>query len=145
MLSIVQNNRNSKYLDIWRNVFNDETIKSECKNVLHVFEIMLITPFTNAKVERIFSKMNRIKTDTRNRLSRSRLDVCLRVGEEGKSVENFDPNPVIGIWFADRVRRLNSGPHKYKRVKDNEANGMIDIAKLTMSDLEESEEEIDFE
>jgi hypothetical protein len=66
MFPIVQNNRKTKYLDIWRNVFIDETIKVECKNVLHVFEIMLITPFTNAKVERIFSKMNRIKSETRN-------------------------------------------------------------------------------
>ena len=43
---------------------------------------MLIVPFANAKVKRIFSKMNQVKTDSWNRLLRARLDVFLRVGEE---------------------------------------------------------------
>ena len=58
MLPLVKNNKCIRYLDIWSKVFTSETIKEECKNILHIFEIMLIVPFTNAKVECCFSKMN---------------------------------------------------------------------------------------
>ena len=37
------------------------TLKENVKNVLYVIELLLITPFTNAKLERVFSCMNRIK------------------------------------------------------------------------------------
>ena len=63
MLPLVKNNKCVKYLDIWSKVFTSKTIKEEFKNILHIFEILLIVPFTNAKVERISSKMNRVKTD----------------------------------------------------------------------------------
>ena len=148
MIPVVQNQDcgKSNYLDIWQKIFHNESIKQECKNVLHVFEIMLIVPFTNAKVERLFSRMNRVKTDIRNRLSRRRLDVCLRVGEEGPDVAGFDPDPVIDKWFADKTRRLTAGPHNYgKRSKHNDGStsSFIDLDKLTMSDLEESADEFE--
>ena len=110
MLPLVKNNKCVKYLDIWSKVFTSKTIKQEYKNILHIFEIMLIVPFKNAKVERTFSK-----TDSRNWLSRARFDIFLRVGEEGPSIESFNADPVIDLWFNDRVRRLNAGPHNYKR------------------------------
>ena len=74
---------------------------------------MLIVPFTNAKVERLFSRMNRVKTDIRNRLSHQRLDVCLRVGEEGPNITGFDPDPVIDKRFTVKTRRLTASPHNY--------------------------------
>ena len=144
MLPLVKNSKCTKYLDIWSKVFTSKIIKEECKKIIHIFGIMLIVPFTNAKVERIFSKMNRVKTDLRNRLSRARLDVFLRVGEEGPSIEKFNADPVIDLWFNDRVRRLNAGPHNYKRKQNNEGAGVVDLDSLTMSDLEDSEEEFDF-
>ena len=51
--------------------------------------------------------MNRVKTDLWNRLLRARLDVFLRVGEEGPSIESFNTDPVIDLWFNDRVHRLD--------------------------------------
>ena len=142
----IQDRRKPNYLDIWQKIFRNESIKQECKNVLHVFEIMLIVPFTNAKVERLFSRMNRVKTDIRNRLSRRRLDVCLRVSEEGPDVAGFDPDPVIDKWFVDKTCRLNADPHNYgKRSKHNDGSTsyFIDLDKLTMSDLEESADEFE--
>ena len=139
MLPLVKNNKCVKYLDIWSKVFTSETIKEECKNSLHLFEIMLTVPFTNAKVKHIFSKMNQVKTYSWNRLLRARLDVFLRVGEEWPSIESFNADPVIDLWFNDRVRRLNAGPHNYNRKKNNEGAGVVDLDSLTMSDLEDSE------
>ena len=106
---------------------------------------MSIVPFTNAKVEPLFSRMNRVKTDIRNRLSHRRLDVCLRVGE-GPNVSGFDPDPVIDKWFTDKTHRLTTCPVNYgKRSKHNDGStsSFIDLDKLTMSDLEESTDEFE--
>ena len=59
------------------------------------FRTFLLCPFTNAKLERVFSGMNRIKTDRRSSLSRDRLDVLLRISEDGPSLGEFNPDASI--------------------------------------------------
>ena len=82
-LPILQKNQKESYLEVWcRSFANTELLMSDCKNVMHLFEILLVVPLTNAIVERLFSRMNCVKTDFCNRLSQSRLDTCLRVGED---------------------------------------------------------------
>ena len=80
--------------------------------------------------------MNRVKTDWRNKLRRDRLDVLLRISEEGPSVEDINPDPAIDAWYNDKVRRLSAGPHKYptKRKKLSESNEVevVDLAALTL-------------
>ena len=61
MMPIIKNNLKAKYLDIWKIIFNDDNIIKECRNSLDIFEIMLICPFSNAKLERMFSRMNHVK------------------------------------------------------------------------------------
>ena len=53
----------AKYLDIWERIFiNKETVK-ECDNILYLIEILLITPFSNGKLERMFSRVLRVKNN----------------------------------------------------------------------------------
>lgn len=80
VVPIVKNNPSLKYFDFWQRVFTNRDINNECGNVLHIIEILLITPITNAKLERMFSRLARVKTDWRNRLGRDRLDTLLRIG-----------------------------------------------------------------
>ena len=48
----------------------------------------------------------------------------------------------MALWFDDKARRLSSGSHKYpKRGKRNEGEQNIDIATLTLSDLEEEDDD----
>ena len=54
------------YLEVWAKIFTNMDVKASCSNVLHIIELLLIIPFTNAKLERIFSRMNRVKTDSQN-------------------------------------------------------------------------------
>lgn len=62
---------------------------------------MLIVPFMNAQVERLFSRMNKVKDDLRNRLSCNCLDVSLRIGEQSVTVDTFKPDPVIELeWLV---------------------------------------------
>ena len=56
------------------------------------FRTFLIFPVTNSKLERLFSLMNRVKTDWRSSLSRDRLDVLLRISEDGPHLEEFNPD-----------------------------------------------------
>ena len=56
------------------------------------FRTFLICPVTNSKLERLFSLMNRVKTDWRSSLSRDRLDVLLRISEDGPHLEEFNPD-----------------------------------------------------
>ena len=81
---------------------------------MRVIELPLITPFTNAKPEEMFSRMNRVKTDFRNRLSREQCENCLRISEEGCDIANYNLYNVIKKWYNGKVHRISSAkPHKY--------------------------------
>ena len=68
MIPLIKNNQKEHYIDIWQRVMKSESIVNDCSNILHIIEILLCTPFSNAKLERMFSRMARVKTDYRNRL-----------------------------------------------------------------------------
>ena len=59
------------------------------------FRIFLICPFTNAKLELAFSRMNRGKTDRRSSLSRGRFDVLLRISEDVPLLKNLTLKQVL--------------------------------------------------
>ena len=42
---------NCSYLNVWYGVFTSTEFQKECANVLHVIELLLVTPFSNAKLE----------------------------------------------------------------------------------------------
>ena len=138
-------NKKEHYIDIWQHVMKSELVVNDCSNILHIIEILLCTPFSNAKLEKMFSRMARVKTDYSNRLGRTLLDACLHVSENSVELSCFDPDPAIDQWFAEKVRRISSSSHNYpskrKSVanKSGESTSVVDIA--TISDLENSDEE----
>ena len=148
MLPIKSNNKKTYYLDIWKIVFSNEAIVKECRNVLDIFELFLICPFTNITLERMFS--NRVKNDWRSSLSTDRLNVLLSISEDGPSLEEFNPDASIDCQYTDKVHRLNAGPHNYpsKRKKSSDGKDVTDLAALKLSsDLEndESDEDVNFD
>ena len=42
MVPLIKNNKALPYLDIWKRVFTNSEHKSECKNVLHLFELLFV-------------------------------------------------------------------------------------------------------
>ena len=86
VIPIRNNSPKVKYLGICERVFSNENIIEECKNVLHIFEILLITPFSNAKLKLMFWRMLRVKNDCPNRLSHYRLSATLMICEEGPDI-----------------------------------------------------------
>ena len=51
--------------------------------------------------------MARVKSDFRSQLSRSRLSACFRISEEGKSIDEYNPDAAIELWYTEKVRRLD--------------------------------------
>ena len=113
MIPIIKNNPKEHYINIWQRVMKSDIISNDCPNILHIIEILLCMPFSNAKLEQMFSRMARVKTDYHNRLSRSLLDACLCVSEEGVSISSFDPDPAIKQWYEIKVQWLTASPHNY--------------------------------
>ena len=54
ILPIISNNKKSSYVDIWKIAFTKITITKKCRNILYIFELILICPFTDAKLKHIF-------------------------------------------------------------------------------------------
>ena len=138
LISILKSRSKFDYLEVWKGIFKNEDVVRKCKNVLHVVEILLITPFTNAKLELVFSRMNRIKTDSRNRLEQERLDTQMCIGKEGISIVEFNPDPYIQKWWEDKVRRINGGkprnyPSKRGGVASSSGHVVMDIVSVTLS------------
>ena len=67
----------------------------------------MIVPFTKAIIQHLFSRMKRVKTDFRNKLSMSRLGTCLRVGEEGPSIKDFETDRVIDCWWTEKESHVH--------------------------------------
>ena len=102
------------YLDVWQKLLVNESVKSQCSNILYVIELLLITPFTNTKLQQMFTRMNRVKTDFHNGLSRERLENCLRISKGGCNIADYNPDNVIKKWYKGKVHRISSAkPHKY--------------------------------
>ena len=60
-------------------------------------KLLFTQPVSNAKVQQLFSLMNKIKTDGRNSLSKDRLSSLLRVCMEDPSLLDFDPKPSMTL------------------------------------------------
>ena len=75
--------------------------------VLILVELLFAMPISNAKVERLFSLMNRVKTDVRATLSDSTLNNLITIRAEGPELQDYDPTPAIELWLSSAHRRPN--------------------------------------
>lgn len=59
-----------------------------------VFSFLLVLPFSNASVERVFSALKQIKTDKRNRLSTDLVSAVIftKEGIKENGGTNFEPD-----------------------------------------------------
>ena len=88
--------------------------------------------------------MGHVKTDSRNRMGRDRLDASLQIGEEGVLVANYCPEAAIDLWFNSKVHRVNCSSHscpKKGKTASSTSKEVIDVTELTMSDLEAEEKD----
>ena len=61
---------------------------------------------SSINVKRVFSKMNLIKTDLRNRLATGTLNDLVFISYHGpKNIKDFDPQPAIELWKSIKPRK----------------------------------------
>ncbi len=80
-------------------------------NELILSELLLSLPFTNSKVERMFS-LKVIKTDRHNSLQITTLDDLTEINVEGPPVPNISAEHAVDLWWTDCARRPNQRPRK---------------------------------
>lgn len=115
------------YLRVWRKIFDSER-KTEWNMVLLLVELLFAIPISNAKVERLFSLMNCVKTDSRATLSQNTLSNLVRIRMEGPKFEDYDPTPAIKLWASTVIHRPQQSKRKrYQwRTKVKKSKVMID-------------------
>ena len=69
-------------------------------NLAQLVHILLVIPVSNAKVERGFSTMRRIKSDWRSSLGEETLDHLMRISIDGPALTQFDPKPAVQRFFS---------------------------------------------
>lgn len=101
--------RNMKYSDVWAKILTCSK-KQSFENILHVIEILMVIPVSNAVLERMFSAMNRVHNDWRNNLGEKRVEHLLRIIADGPEPEDFESEASFARWDAKRDRRPNVPP-----------------------------------
>jgi hypothetical protein len=152
IINYLQPNKHN-YKKTWKFVFLSSYAKSKWKNILTLVELLFSIPVSNAKLERMFSNMQRAKVDSRCSLGERRLTHLLRIKEEGPELGTFDVTPVVELWLKSKVRRPNQNKRKkYKQRKqkskkyydnDNYTNLFSLIDNTDSSSTEESDDVID--
>ena len=98
----------NNYLKTWRRIFDNSRMVTDFKNILLLVEICFVMPLSNAHLERLFSRMNRIKSKTRCRLTNSRLGSLMHIGQDGKELSTTIVLPAMKLWEEEKIRR----PHQ---------------------------------
>ena len=90
----------------WKRVFEFKNAAGQLMfpNLKIVVSLLLVLPFSNASVERVFSNLNNIKTENRNKLSVEVINSLLitkqAINEQGGMVQ-FEPTEQMynkNIW-----------------------------------------------
>ncbi|CAB4003716.1 zinc finger 862-like [Paramuricea clavata] len=122
------------YLITWRKIFSAPRSKG-WKDALILVELLFTIPVSNAKLERMFSKLKRVKTNFRCSLSLQRLENILRIMEEGPTWEEYDPLPAIELWNSAKQLR----PHDEKQKRTYTARKSHKRLSTMSSDESDSE------
>ena len=78
--------------------------------------IAIFIPVSNGKLERIFSVLKLIKVDRRSSLGNDTLKDLLTLNIDGRSMENFNPDPCIDLWWQAKTQRPDQKKRKvYKK------------------------------
>lgn len=129
---------NTPYGKTWYRIFNSPR-KQNWKDILIVIELLFTIPVSNAKLERMFSKMKQVKTLNRSSLNEKKLECILRIIEDGPDFMKYDPTSAIHLWMEDKYRRPNQRKRKSytkRKSKKPKIGSLSDSDTTSASDTE---------
>ena len=100
------NMRNIDVLEFWSQILSLQDENPHWRAALLIIEICLCAPISNASLERLFSQMNFIKSNARNRLSNIALNAVLRIRVSGISIDKYHTEYVqrcVNFWYKKRI------------------------------------------
>ena len=107
---------NTGYRKVW---YNLQVCPDSCHwpNLLLLCELVFSLPFSNGRVEQIFSSLKVLKTTNRTSLRTSTLDDLLEIFVEGPPLSCFSADQAVELWWRDccTTRRVNQGPRRTYR------------------------------
>lgn len=106
------------YFRVWRRIFDSQK-RQDWQMVLVLVELLFAIPISNAKVERLFSQMKRVKTDSRSSLTEDRLNSLLRIGLEGPDIKDFNPTAAVKLWMETANRRIHQTKRKKYKARES--------------------------
>ena len=95
---------------IWKlgeEFFDCSRAQTDFKNILLLIEICFVMPLSNAELERLFSRMKRVKSKTRCHLSNDRVGNLLRIRQERKDLSPSTVVPAMTLLDKEKRRRPN--------------------------------------
>ena len=119
-LSYLNPSTTNHYLKTWRRIFDSSKCKSDFTNISLLIEISFCLPVTTAKLERSFSMLNRVKTDTWAAMGIDCVENLLRIGQEGPPLSSFHPLPAMDHWFGKKVRRPNQRKKRFYKLRKSD-------------------------
>ena len=110
-----------EYRAVWWRLFHAPDA-SEWANAMVLIELLFSLPASNGKVERVFSELNVIKSNKRVHLNNDTLDDLLTISASNETLEDFDPDPAVNLWWNDKVRRPNQKQRRPYKKRQTESN-----------------------
>ena len=90
------------YRAVWWRLFHSLN-SSSWPNVLALCRLLFPLPVSNGKLERIFSVLKLIEVNRRLSLENDTLKDLLMLNTDGKSMESFNPDPCIDLWWQAKT------------------------------------------
>ena len=104
--------------ELWKNVFllkKHDNDKEDWSLTLLIVKICLCAPYSNAALERFFSRLKYVKSTIRSRLTSDVLNTLMRVKISGPSLEG---KKCVDHWFSSKNRRTNEKKRKTKKSQE---------------------------
>ena len=115
------NTSNINPIEFWSKILSLADEHIFWKPTTLIIEICLCAPFSNVSLERLFSKMNLIKTTLHNRLINDSLNSTLHINISRLSLQSFHDEHLekcVNYWFNAKDCHLSQHKHKlYKKCK----------------------------
>ena len=86
------------------NLLDDTVLSAAFPTIQRLLKVYVIMPFSEAVVEKVFSKMNLIMTKRRHSLDSINLDALLQISFWKKKLESHEIEEVIDIWKNTKNR-----------------------------------------
>jgi len=125
---------NTDYRKVWYNLFVCPDA-ARWPNVLMLCKLLFSLPFSNARVEQIFSSLKYLKSTKRNSLQTSTLNDLLEIYIEGPTLAEFSADSAIELWLSECTRRPQQSDRKKYKSREQTAG-----SSSTTDELESDEE-----